>query len=222
VNKAEQGFSIIEVIFALIILDLIVSIGGYVLHNHLTVTRSQAVAAKHPNPTSTIGCSMTVNNADDVSVDPVPNLQSINVTDQGALGCKTTLSMTVGLVSKDAAGLEAEANSVSDPTSPNYRHYLTEQQEETLYGPPQASVTTVEQWLQSYNLAPKFDNNASIDISGTVEEYDRAFNTKFDRYKRPNGSEAYANVKALYMPSTLAQDVQGIVGANNLNQIQEL
>src|SRR3954447_14072531 len=57
------------------------------------------------------------------------------------------------LASRDEAGAEAEARAVSDPTSSQYRQYLSDAEIVARYSPTTESVDAVKGWLSSGGFA---------------------------------------------------------------------
>ena len=85
---------------------------------------------------------------------------------------------TFGLIlpSADAAGLEAYAQSVSEPSSPNYRHFLTAAQTMAAYGPSAQTVSALTAYLSQRGFTTALDGQI-LQVSGTVGQVDALFAT---------------------------------------------
>src|SRR5262249_44707783 len=88
------------------------------------------------------------------------------------------LHMAVSLPYADPTGIAAFVDSVSDPTSPNYRQFLTPEQVGARFGLTDNQVQSVVEYLKStglkINLVGK--NHLSILAEGTVAQAEKAFN----------------------------------------------
>ena len=69
-----------------------------------------------------------------------------------ALASTPELSARIYLAGRDPAGLAAYARAVSQPTSPDYQHYLTPTQVQTRFGATPAQVTAITTWLADSGL----------------------------------------------------------------------
>lgn len=114
----------------------------------------------------------------------------------------------------DAA--EALAKEVSDPQSIQYGKYLTPEQFRKKFAPSQSQVNAVKKWLKdqgfSINYTP--DNGHFIAAEGTVAQAEAAFGVLFGIYK-VNGKEVRSPSSDLSIPSSLTNDVSGIVGLDD-------
>lgn len=64
----------------------------------------------------------------------------------------TLVSISIGLPVRDAVGLQNLIQSVSDPTSSSYRHYLSTSQFKAMFGATDADYQAVIQWATSMGL----------------------------------------------------------------------
>jgi hypothetical protein len=134
----------------------------------------------------------------------------------------TTLPLVVTLQPRDPAALSAEVQAVSDPHSPDYRHFLTPQQFARRFGPTPASLTQVTAALRSEGLtvgAPSA-TGLSLPVSGTVAQVQSAFSTPISRYRLASGKTGYDNRSAPEVPVTVAPQIEGILGLDTLSPPQ--
>jgi subtilase family serine protease len=135
----------------------------------------------------------------------------------GSVPAATPESFDVALQLPDPAAAAAEAQAVSDPTSPSYRHYLTTAQWVAGYAPTAAQVGAVTSWLESTGLqvgavAP---DHLTVAVSGTAAQAAAAFGTTLNTYK-VNGRAVQLSSGALSVPSSVAGLVAGTVGLNQI------
>ena len=134
----------------------------------------------------------------------------------------TTLPLQVTLQPRDPAALAAEVQAVSDPKSPDYRHFLTPQQFAQRYGPTQATIAQVASTLRSEGLSVGSPSatGLSLPVSGTVAQVQSAFSTPISRYRLASGKTGYDNRSAPEVPVSVAPQIQGILGLDTLSPPQ--
>jgi kumamolisin len=91
-----------------------------------------------------------------------------------------------------------------------------------MFGAPETAVSDVEDWATANGLTITSGNSGqlSVELSGTASAFDGAFGTSIDEVQLANGTETYANLTGPGMPSPIANEVQGVVGLDNLNPPQ--
>ncbi|HEY1738093.1 MAG TPA: protease pro-enzyme activation domain-containing protein, partial [Acidimicrobiia bacterium] len=103
----------------------------------------------------------------------------------GAYDANAQVPVRVYLQLRNEADADAFVASVSDPTSPNYHHYMTAAQFHAAYSPTAASVAQVESWLRGAGLAigdvPA--NNMFVPALGTAKQVERAFAVHLSNYR---------------------------------------
>ncbi len=140
----------------------------------------------------------------------------------GPAPSSTVLPLTVTLQPRDPAALAAEAQAVSDPTSPDYHHFLAPQQFAQRFGPTPATVAQVTATLKQAGLAvgPPSSTGLSMPVSGSVAQVQSAFATPIDLYRLSSGKTGYHNRVAPEVPVTVAPEIQGILGLDTLSPPQ--
>jgi subtilase family serine protease len=138
----------------------------------------------------------------------------------GSLPGSGRLRLTVVLHPRDAAALSAFAAAVSDPASPEYRHYLTVGAFAARFGVRPAAVTALRQALRADGLTPGklAADHLSLAVSGTVATASRAFDVRLQRYREASGREVYSNAGAPRVPAALGGIVQDVLGLSNVEQ----
>jgi len=114
------------------------------------------------------------------------------------------------------AALQQFLDDQQNKSSPNYHHWVTPQQFGQQYGPADADILTLTQWLTSQgfsqiNVGP---GRNVIEFSGTVGQGRNAFNTEIHLFV-VNGQEQTANIADPQIPAALAPVVTGIVSLHN-------
>ena len=101
-----------------------------------------------------------------------------------------TMSVDVALKLQNSAGLLAYAANVSDPHSPQYRHFLTPQQIGSTYGASVRNVNAVARYFATYSLhVGVWPQRLSLFVSGPEIALARAFGTSFGIYE--SGSQKF-------------------------------
>jgi subtilase family serine protease len=125
--------------------------------------------------------------------------------------------------------LEQSIDERQDPHSASYHQWLTAEDLGTHFGPAQADVEAVSQWLGSHGLQVKrlrradrrgplplssSKNGSTMDVSGTAGQVREAFHTEIHKYV-VNGKQHIANVSNPSIPAALAPVVVGVVSLHN-------
>jgi hypothetical protein len=103
-----------------------------------------------------------------------------------------------------------------DKSSPNYHVWLTPQDFGAQYGPADADITAVTQWLTSegFRIEKVYSGKTVIEFSGTAGQVRTAFGTAIHSYE-VDGKLYSANVIDPQVPAALAPVVAGIVSLNS-------
>ncbi|TDP98011.1 protease pro-enzyme activation domain-containing protein [Labedaea rhizosphaerae] len=135
----------------------------------------------------------------------------------GAAAADRQLSLAVALKPRDAAGLQRFVADVSDPASPNYRHYLTSAQYNARYAPLQSDVDKVRDYLRGNGLkvTAVAGNRQVVDAVGTTAQVQAAFGTSIGDYTDTTGKRFYASDNAVSVPQDLAGTVRAVTGLTN-------
>jgi subtilase family serine protease len=151
---------------------------------------------------------------------PVPS----GTTRLGALAPDTKLSIEVALNIPEQAALTAFLTGLSDPGSPDFQHFLRPGQFGPMFGPSLAQVAAVENALKSAGLSPGqvSANRLAIPVTASASAIERAFGITLEGYRLAGGREAFANTAAPRLPAAVASLVQGVLGLDDLYQVQHL
>ena len=124
-----------------------------------------------------------------------------------------TVSAKVWLGPNNAAALAALARAVTDPTSAQYRHYLSHSQYVSQFAPTAAQVAAVKAWLTGAGLTVKSvgPDNHYIAVSGAASAVSTAFGTKLGLFM-VNGKQVQAPTSDVSVPATLGATVLAVSG----------
>jgi subtilase family serine protease len=136
----------------------------------------------------------------------------------GAIAAGTRLHITIVLRPRDPAGLAAYARAVSTPGSSVYHDYLTPVQFAQRFGATVAQVDAVRSSMAAHGLqpGPASANRLSIPLTGTAARVERAFSLSFRRTALTNGRRAVIASAPPAIDSSIAGDVQAVLGLSTL------
>jgi Pro-kumamolisin, activation domain len=105
----------------------------------------------------------------------------------GTLPATNRLNLAIGLPSRDAQGLDDFLTQISDPSSPNYRHYLTPEEFTERFGPTEQDYQTVIDFAEQngFTITGRHDNRLLLDVSGSVADIQKAFHVTLQVYRHP-------------------------------------
>jgi subtilase family serine protease len=128
----------------------------------------------------------------------------------------------VWLAPRNAAGLDALAQAISDPNSAQYRHFISEPQYRAQYAPTGAQVAQVTQWLASAGLTvtDTGPDNHYVTATGSAAAVNSAFGTQLQTYV-VNGTPQSAPATDLSVPDSVQSLVLGVTGLSSFgNQVR--
>ena len=127
----------------------------------------------------------------------------------------TNIRFSVGLKPNNRAGAIALEREVSEPSSAQYRHYLTPAQWERRFSPPRASVSAVSEWLTSQGITVLgvSADRMTIEAQAPASTVGRAFGTRLGEYRRGQAEVRLAS-SSLRAPSGIASLISGVIGVD--------
>jgi subtilase family serine protease len=134
--------------------------------------------------------------------------------DQGAAADSAKVTVRVYLAGRNATGLAAYAQAVSDPDSSAYGHYLTPAQVQARYGATTQQVAEVTSWLKSSGLKVTGVNTHYLTATGDVRAAEQAFGTQLHNYTK-DGRTYHAPATAASTPASLKGAVLTVTGLDN-------
>ncbi len=134
--------------------------------------------------------------------------------DHGAASSSTKVNARVYLAGRDAKGLAAYAQAVSDPKSASYGKYLTPKQTQARFGATKEQVAEVTSWLKSAGLKVTATTTHYLAISGDKAAVEKAFGTELHNYTK-SGHTYHAPSTAASVPASLNGAVLTVTGLDN-------
>ena len=147
--------------------------------------------------------------------------------DLGIANPDLVLHVAVSLPYADPAGMAAFVDSVSDPKSPNYRHFLTPEEVGARFGLSEQQVQSVVDHLKASgaNVTLVGKNRLSILAECTAAQAEKAFNTTIHDYQTINANEPgnaryHANNSEVTLPAAIAPYVIDVAGLESFTKPQ--
>ena len=136
----------------------------------------------------------------------------------GPLPAAKRLSLDVVLRLPDPAAVQQFVAAVSDRSSPLFHHFLRRGQFGRIFGPSLSTVGAVESVLRREGLTVTSVNRdrLAIHVRATVGTIERAFHLGIARFRLASGRVAFAATGAPKLPASVAADVEGVLGLDDV------
>jgi hypothetical protein len=135
---------------------------------------------------------------------------------EGRLAATNRLKLAISLPLRDGQGLTNLIGELSNPASPQYRHYLTPAEFAQRFGPSLADYQALEAFAAAHHLtvSGRHPNRLLLDVEGTVADIEAATHVTLRLYKHPTEPRSF------YAPDSepkldLAVPVLSISGLDN-------
>ena len=111
----------------------------------------------------------------------------------GRLAASQQLHLAISLPLRNEEQLDALLQQLYDPSSPNYRRFLSVQQFTDQFGPTVVDYQRVIGFAQSHGLrvTRTFSNRLIVDVSGSAANIERAFQIKMQVYHHPTENRTF-------------------------------
>jgi subtilase family serine protease len=112
--------------------------------------------------------------------------------------------------------LQAAIGAMHDPKSAQFHKWLTPAQFGKLYGPSDADIAKLTQWLSGhgFHVNSVAQGRGTIEFSGTADTVASAFHTRIHTYV-VKGEQHYANASNPQIPAALTPVVAGVLSLHN-------
>ncbi|MFL5679978.1 MAG: protease pro-enzyme activation domain-containing protein [Chloroflexota bacterium] len=116
-----------------------------------------------------------------------------------------------------AAELDAALARISDPSSPDYRHFLTADEIGDRFGLPADDVAAVESTIRNAGLTvvTRYRQRTALLVEGSAAAVGRLLGVDFHDRLDSAGRRYHAPVGAVSIPASLASSVTGVRGLTN-------
>jgi subtilase family serine protease len=138
------------------------------------------------------------------------------LTPVGRLPSAQRLNLAISLPLRNQPALADLLRQISNPASPNYRHYLTPAQFTERFGPTEADYLAVTAFAKAHGLkiTAMHPNRTIVDVEGAVSDVENTFHVKMSSYQHPTEARRF------YAPDTdpsvdLAVPILSITGLDN-------
>jgi subtilase family serine protease len=135
-----------------------------------------------------------------------------------------TMQITVALAPRDPAALRSYAVAVGDPSSSEFRRFLTPGQFRDRFAPSRSTLIRVEAELRRHGLRPGgvTTNGLAIHVAASTAAIERAFAVSLVQVRLPNGRDAIYNSPAPALDASVAPAIQAVIGLSSIAQMQRL
>jgi subtilase family serine protease len=139
--------------------------------------------------------------------------------DQGAVADSQPMSRMLLLLQRSPEqdlALKQLIDAQQTKSSGRYHAWLTPQQFGNQFGPSDADVQTVTEWLgrQGFQVANVAQGKTAIEFSGNAGQVRNAFHTEIHKFS-VNGQQHFANISDPAIPEALSPVVAGVVALHN-------
>lgn len=128
----------------------------------------------------------------------------------------SVMDVTIWLTTHNRAAMDALAQELYNPSSPNYRRWLTRQEIAGRFAPSAREAVTVRQFLESHNLRVLWTGNDNFFVRarGTVGDVQNAFQVQLNDY-RVHGQLVRANDRDPRIEGAAAPLVRAVAGLDS-------
>ena len=111
----------------------------------------------------------------------------------GQLDSTRQLDLAIGLPLRNREQLTNLLESLYDPTSPNFRHFLNADQFTASFGPSQSDYQSVIDFAKAHGLTVKrtHANRTLVDVTGSVADIENAFHVHLRTFRHPKENRTF-------------------------------
>ena len=133
----------------------------------------------------------------------------------GPLDPSTTVDFALALRMPGQAALDAYLASLYDPSSANYRHFLSAAEFGARFGLPLSRIASLEAWARAAGLTVLggYDQRTALRLEATAGAFTRVFGVRLASYSDPKtGLTFHAPLNTSPLPTAIADAVAGLAG----------
>ncbi|HYK94220.1 MAG TPA: protease pro-enzyme activation domain-containing protein, partial [Thermoplasmata archaeon] len=136
----------------------------------------------------------------------------VNSSVEGPVPASSPISFTVGFQLQNQTVLEQILNEQQIPGSPLFHHWLTAQQESTMFGPNPVVVQNTINYFTSLGFRVGTQGPLSVSFMGPASQVNSAFKTQIVNVHLSSGALAMMNAAPLSLPDSIAGSVASVNG----------
>jgi subtilase family serine protease len=161
--------------------------------------------------------------AREVRIGAAPELPAGTTLVAGSASVQT-MQVTVALAPRDPSALRDYADGVGNPSSRDYRRYLTPTEFRARFAPRRETLIKVEAELRHHGLTPAglTSNGLAIQVRANSAAIERAFDIEVVRVRLSSGRDAIYNDLAPAVDAGVAPLVQAVIGLSSLAEMERL
>ncbi len=133
---------------------------------------------------------------------------------KGRLAATNELRLAIGVPLRDRAGLDHFVAQVSDPASPNFRHFLTREELTARFGPTEQDYEAVKTFAGNNGLAitVTHSNRLLLDVTGPAAAVEKAFHITLRTYRHPTEARDFfaPDTEPMVDAALPVVDIQGL------------
>jgi Pro-kumamolisin, activation domain len=133
----------------------------------------------------------------------------------GPVAPATVVDFDIGLPDRNQSQLNELLNEISDPSSPEYRQYLTPDEFTAMFGPTTCDYDAVVAWAkaQGFTVTMTSSDRSLVELTASVTSINATFHVTLNEYLRRDGTMFYA--PDVDPSADLTVPVLGPVGLDN-------
>jgi subtilase family serine protease len=183
----------------------------------LLASLGSSVLAANPGPRAQI--TQPINDAQTITLYGNTRPEANAKFDRGRVGDSLPLNhmlLQLKRAPEVESAFEAYIESLTDKSSPNFRHWITAAEQGERFGVAQEDIDAITGWLRShgFTVTHVYPNRMVIDFSGNAGRIRDAFHTEIHNLqvgKQPH----IANMSDPQVPAALAPAIHGVVSMHN-------
>ena len=111
----------------------------------------------------------------------------------GRVDAKTQMHVAIGLPLRNREQLTNLLEDIYNPSSPNFRHFLSADEFAASFGPTVADYQSVVAFAKAHHLKVDHShpNRTLVDVSGSVADIEGAFNVRMQKFKHPKENREF-------------------------------
>ena len=120
-------------------------------------------------------------------------IKQLNLEPTSRLPATNHLHLAFGLPLRNSAALNSLLTHIYDPSSPEFRHYLTPDQFAQQFGPAEQDYEAVVAFLEAHGLriTARYPNRVLIGAEGSVADIESAFHVALKLYPHPKEARTF-------------------------------